>query len=952
MSEVFIDLTKDRIISFAHDKYVVYKEGYPGFLFKGPYLRESEEYARLTHFINVSKDLKFKYAKVPEAVISYSRMFKTGIEDLDSKLYTIKREFMVILYTFDVTTTDETTEKIGQVPEFIVQELQSEDLSRLINLSYRYTPAKTYEDYMENIIELYKPTKSTDKIKREDDLIRAKSRVFDTLSHDSYVGIFVELCVAYIYGYSVSPDQVFFDIIRTQTDTEKRRSKAFINLIDDHDYTDFNRNIKNGYFSLTPGPHPFMVDFSISYFPEIFDRVKKLLKKLPKYIRKRATIVLKAMINVVAIRSSKEYTKYPGIPYPPNLFWDDDDLSSAKYEELPDLGKLTVGASMYVQVYPSMEFYNESVAEYYRYLSSAVITGSSILESGDILLIDGEPKTYDGQTPDSPTLIYKQKYGVVIIGPYKNKSRELYNLINLDKISTIFDIRCYKKFLGMYKFTEGYGFSVPFVPNENTLFNHLSNSSLENLENDIFRDLVFDLIKLYIFGVDIDLNKLYVLPDGVYGFDFTFGSNIFLNGSHNLMETYLIKYSDVFQKLTAEFNFSVDIPSVDVVLEGRKKQVISILRNFESTTKSKNVMMEYVLPLEPESTEKIKYNKGNYLDSTTSGVKVSYILDLLENAIVSGDVNSSITLAFRVYSFILMGKYDVVLSLYNRLLTIAMRCLSPETLDIQSYICTWVVYWIRGSVDVLPFSRDTETVVNIDGNEVILDKRLNPNRLIRCIVLLCGAEKTNIIKVAWRASMVGDLGKYGIEKASSKNIKAEDRQLLKSPIMLDFVAKEDMDRLSELGNMILLTAVIYNRLRDKNLSTFSWIKVFLQNYNNLEIKKRRYNGVVWNIFLKLRNDKLIKPIYEAYNSDSRYWFLSSIILNILQGRDTPEFNFEELDSPYSVGEGLSALLSDDCEIPIIDTPIIPNEVNGFYSPLYQVYQELPYIEQLDMETPN
>lgn len=1026
MENAFLDLTKDIVIDKFGELYIVQKPESPELLFKGPYLEESEEYIKFTHLLYLAKKLELKWFPQPVGIIRFNKMFHTGDNDLDLRLDTIEREFLVLAYEFDLTWNSELfNSKIDKVPKFISQELQIEDLSKLVSLKYQQRKAFKLIDEMDKIVSLYDPEKVlSDKfqcpdfprdakgIKEEKRkiLVGLKRKVYENfdsvLSHD----LIFELAILFLFDYDISLDSIYytnlFDTLEITPDSRdscnsedlkfygykfgeiesdelseatlhnfrvrvntSSNSRLWINVESSVQSKKFLTDVKSGYFSLTPDYNAFINDYSITYYFDILAQLQEILPNLPKYLQNRAKVIIAGLTNVLLTRYSGNYNQYPGAPYPSNVFISKKNISTlGGYSELPELPTFKILRPRVIQIYPNLPFYlqarrtlqemkNSLVKIPYGYFSIGDSVINLNIQKSEVLTLEN-CKDIDKQ---KNITIFKKDYNIFLFGPMKIDSPEFFFFVNLSSLANFFNISSYIKFSRIYEIHDKIGFGYPGFPRFESVKNLLNSGNadfaLSLTKSEPFNEFVFDLVKYYVLGVNIDLEKFYFFENKFFGFEFEMSKNSdFLHSSslENQEDRVLFEYlklsSNWLQKRLAEFNFEIGIPEVDSIYFERKKYLLSKFRNLNSVNNEKKKKsprvpkVEYLFSLELGEifSRDIIYSNGNPLESICrSGKTVERTLNELENSILSGDINSAMIYAFEVYAFVGINKYDVVLPLYTRLMTIAMRTLSPKNLVLQSYICAWVVYWVRNGALVFEnFAHDADITVG----SVLLDKRINANRLVKMLVLLCDSSKSNFVPKAWRAMMVGT--SENIEKAIPANIKKEDYELFRSGAK--GILKPEHFKLE---NMALMACVIYNRLKDKYLSAFVWIKAFLENYAGLESEKERYDLVLFDIFEALRNKFVIAPIREAYIADNRYWFLSAIVCNILYGDLNLEYSPESLETEYSLGEGLSSLLSGECTIPV---PIFsPNEDLSICDKLIEnIYSRLPIEEQLDIDIAN
>lgn len=956
MNDVFMDLTKDFVLK-SGDIYTIYKPEYPEFLFKGPYLEETQEYIKLTHLISAAKDLRLKYIPVPIGIVKYYKMFKTSDENLNSRLDTIRQEFLVFIYEADIHLDITEERKIDKVPKFISQELQLEDLSKLVNLKYKYRKPQTFNDYIDNIISMYSKAKNKD------------DKISEILDYEVPYELLQDLTFLVLFEISigVSSNDIYYmnlfdkdnntassqdirysqyltgdlnsDEISEETlhdyrlDERKQRSnpKIFVD-IEFESFDNYEELVRNNKFFLISDLK--LEEYEVEFYDNISQYLAEIMPNLPKFLSLRCRLLIEILTNLY-INWRKKYGITTVNIYNKNTI-----------SELENLKRMKFVKPIILPFYPSFNFLVESRQKYGEMVSKIITRQETCGYSGGELILNGEK---------SRDIIYRKEYNMTFIGPWIEGSYDFVNILNLNILSKEFDIKCLKNYSDIYLFIDGIFLSYPGTLEAENVIDLIRKScvnkgdAIKLYSNEKFNELIFDLTKLYILGVNIDLNKIYY--DGeFFGTEFKFGNNngfLYepLKGESPIeivvLNEYLRLNSDL-QRRVAEFNIQLDIPDIDRKIQLRKKKLISILRNPSSNpTKPVENYIGYILPRETK-TGVLFYSSANVLESRGySGDKIDKILDEFENMVINSDLDSAIIKAFEVYSFITIDKIDVVLKLYNRLLTIAMRNISPESLIVQNYITYWVVFWVRNDVKVMNFDQDDSKTID----NIFLDKRINPNRLVQMISLLCSANKSNIVTRAWRGFMAADLTKFGIEEGLPKNLTEEDYKLFRSD-KRDFIFVKDLPG----DDIVLMCCAIYNRLRQKNLSVFVWIKSFIRNYTNLQIDGNPAIFMLWDIFGVFLDKSILEPIRDAYLSDNRYWFISSVVLNIVLGKRDEMYNYSIFESTYSLGEGLNSLLMGECSTPI--SVKINNNSESGHTLIDNLYNSLPDIEKLDIDIPN
>lgn len=247
------------------------------------------------------------------------------------------------------------------------------------------------------------------------------------------------------------------------------------------------------------------------------------------------------------------------------------------------------------------------------------------------------------------------------------------------------------------------------------------------------------------------------------------------------------------------------------------------------------------------------------------GHKPGVIKSALQKNIRRGFTHQAIFSAFEMWLFQCVDATWWVNNMYNRLRIIACEDLTPQTLQIQAYVCRWVELWTHQGKQ--PSYKIDDVAVNISLCGVSAPPKYNPVRLAGIVHALSDAPKSRIASYLYNAYTRPE----GIAKLRELDIHVDSLQLnivdvdAARELKLPFLTKDDYT--IDNGNMAASIGIIYKRLMTKDPNAVRWLNHFLVTYEKTKVSgRKRANApiIMWELFGLFIIKDILEPIRDSY----------------------------------------------------------------------------------------
>lgn len=330
---------------------------------------------------------------------------------------------------------------------------------------------------------------------------------------------------------------------------------------------------------------------------------------------------------------------------------------------------------------------------------------------------------------------------------------------------------------------------------------------------------------------------------------------------------------------------------------------------------------------------KIVYTNMRVSSKTIHGYSSSLIKSAIQKSIRRGMIANSIASAFELWQFFRTPEAKPLIhNMYNRLLVIACEDVSPRTLEVQSYVCGWVVHWVRETKNPYSspsgFEHDTSMILDEKGVDVSVEKQYSPTRLAGIVHLLADHQKSRIASHIYKAYTRVD----GIAMLKKKKYVVED-PLKITPTDRAFMMKKphpflrDSDYKIDGGSFAIALCAIYNRLNDKDPNVVRWVESFMKTHADQPLKeavnkRRKGEAMLWVVFAQFVSPGILTNIRDGYFyiSEQRPLYMC-VVCNILYGTQPETYNplaYDKYAKAYRSPGAITPYVTADYQLEITD----------------------------------